>query len=179
MFGKGVELFFLIQFGILVRELNRLLGVRFQPGYASNDTPIGRSLEGVLRFHNSGECERRDFELARLTLFVKDLQEIEASNHDLFHDFKKKLKRDSSSDKFFGLRFEINIAASLIRTGSGLLSQSLNHQIFVLIIRHLLLSAVVFVSNKKREKPILLIRLALALVRNQGRNIAILLQHSS
>jgi hypothetical protein len=71
-------------------------------------------LEGVLRFHKSREYERRDFELARLTLFVKNLQEIETSKHDLFLGFKKKLKRVRSPDGFFGLSFEINTAASLI-----------------------------------------------------------------
>jgi hypothetical protein len=107
---------FLFRVAGLVTELNRLLGTRFIPGNPSNDTPLGRSLAGLFQLQNSEQYELRDFELLRLTLFAKHLQEFETSRPDLLHHFKRELKRASrSSDGFFGIRFEVNIATSLIR----------------------------------------------------------------
>lgn len=69
---------FMLQFGGLVSEINRLLNFRFLPGSISNATPIGHSLIEILESQNRGEYQYRDFQLARLSIFVKNLKEIEA-----------------------------------------------------------------------------------------------------
>lgn len=106
---------FMLQFGSLVVEINRLLKTCFLPGRPSNATPIGRSLIKILESHNKGDYQDRDFQLARLTIFVKNLKEIEAKKPGLINYFRKEIKKGGSADNFFGVRFEINIAASLIR----------------------------------------------------------------
>jgi hypothetical protein len=106
---------FLNQLTGLVIELNRLLGTRFIPGHPSNDSAIGKSVLGIYRLHNAGNFEHRDYEILKLTFFVKHLKEIEVSKPELLRYFKKELRRTGSTDSFFGLRFEVNIAASLIR----------------------------------------------------------------
>lgn len=106
---------FMLQFGSLVVEINRLLKIKFMPSRPSNATPIGRLLIKILESHNKGDYQDRDLQLARLTIFVKNLKEIEAKKPQLINHFRKEIKKAGSTDNFFGVRFEINIAASLIR----------------------------------------------------------------
>jgi len=79
------------------------------------DTPLGSTLIGIFTFHNAGRYADRDFELLKLELFLKHLREIETADRDLLHIYKKEIKRAGSKDNFYGIRFEVNIAASLLR----------------------------------------------------------------
>ena len=96
-------------------ELNRLLGTRFVPGHLSNETPLARSLSQILVFHNQRNYEHRQHELTRLQFFVKHLRELETHDSKLLRHFKREIRRAGSNDSFFGVRFEVNIAASLVR----------------------------------------------------------------
>ena len=115
--ASGDPLEFLMRLGSQVLEINRMLGTRYVPGHACMDTPIGRDLAGMLEHHNEGRYDLRDFELLRLAMLVKSLKEIEASRPDLLQHYKRELKRSSSSIGYYGIRFELNIAASLTRRG--------------------------------------------------------------
>ena len=55
--------------------------------------------------------------LAKLNLFVKHLQEIEEYSEVMFKQFMRKMNAAKTVGAYIGLRFEINIAASLIRKG--------------------------------------------------------------
>ena len=101
-------------------ELNRMLGLRFiwdEDGYKSvgSRTPIGESILMAGIFHNKGDYSRRNVEIAKLSMLVKHLRTIEKYDQRLLDTFKKKL-RDTSKNwgTYFGVRLEINIAASLI-----------------------------------------------------------------
>jgi hypothetical protein len=48
-------------------------------------------------------------------LFAKNLREIYEFDKSLYRDYKKIIKRSQNIDNFFGIRFEINITAKLIR----------------------------------------------------------------
>ncbi len=96
-------------------ELNRLLGTRFVPGHPSMDSPLGMSLIEIFNLHNAGNYIGRDLQLLRLEFLLKHLKEIEAASPKLLRKFKREIWRAGSTDGFFGIRFEVNIAASLIR----------------------------------------------------------------
>jgi hypothetical protein len=49
-------------------------------------------------------------------MFLKHLKEIEENNSDLLDDFREELKKEDY-DNYYGTRFEIDIAASLLRKG--------------------------------------------------------------
>lgn len=106
---------FLERLSNIALQFNRILGTRFVPGHWSMETPLGSSLTGIFTFHNAGRYADRDFELLKLELFLKHLLEIEAADRDLLHIYKKEIKRAGSTDSFYGIRFEVNIAASLLR----------------------------------------------------------------
>jgi len=113
--GNPIE--FIMRLGGQVLEINRMLGTKYVPGHACMDTPIARDLVRMLDHHNLGRYDLRDFELLRLAMLVKNLREIEAGRPDLLMHYKRELRRSSSSEGYYGVRFEINIAASLSRHG--------------------------------------------------------------
>ncbi len=81
-------------------------------------TPIGEFIMMVGIFHNRRDYAQRNVEIAKLIMLVKHLQTIEKHDKELLKTFKRKL-RDTSKNwgTYFGLRMEINIAASLIQKG--------------------------------------------------------------
>jgi len=103
-----------------VSELNRMLGLRFVwdgHGYASKGsrTPVGESILMAGIFHNKGDYSQRNVEIAKLIILVKHLQTIERYGQGLLNTFKK-IIHDTSKNwgTYFGVRLEINLAASLI-----------------------------------------------------------------
>jgi len=106
---------FISLFSALNIELCNLLGYRFTPNNHSMETVVGKNMQNILILHNSGDYKKRDLELCRMSMLVKHLKEINERDTQLFQLFKKELRRTDTSDGFFGTRFEINIAASLIR----------------------------------------------------------------
>ncbi len=106
---------FMIRYGSLVIELNKLLGMRFINGNVSSKSLIGQSLKRIIEYHNQGEYLRRDYEFSKMTMLVKHLKEIAKYDINLLNAFKKQIHRSGTRDKYFGVRFKINIAASLIR----------------------------------------------------------------
>ncbi len=106
---------FVLQFGSLVIEINRLLRTRLTPGNPNDETPIGHVLKLILDCNNQGRFFDRDIQLARLSIFVKNLQEIEVKKPYLITHFRKEIRRTGNTDSFYGVRFEVNVAASLIR----------------------------------------------------------------
>lgn len=108
-----------------VAELNRMLGLRFVwdgYGYTSVGarTPIGESILMAGIFHNKGDYSQRNVEIAKLSMLAKHLKTIEKYDNGLLDTFKK-IVRDTSKNwgTYFGVRLEINIAASLIEKKVG------------------------------------------------------------
>lgn len=104
---------FLLMFGGTGAELGRILGTRYVPGSPDMLTPLGRSLRGVLTHNNQGRYRERDYELLKLQFFIHQLKRLEVSCPKLLKYYAKQFRRAGSSDGFFGLRFEVNIASSL------------------------------------------------------------------
>lgn len=108
---------FLILHAGTIIELNRLLGTRFVPGHPSNDTPLGRSVAAIFIYHNRRELAQRDFELLKLQFLVQHLKRLEQARPELLRYYRRKLREARNNDAFFGLRYEVNIASSLIKKG--------------------------------------------------------------
>jgi len=99
----------------LAMEIGRLLGGKFIPGHPMMQTPIGQTLVNVFQLHNSGRQLEAHHELLRLEFFLKHLNDLENGNPEALNVFKKEIWRAGPTDGFFGIRFEVNIAASLAR----------------------------------------------------------------
>lgn len=108
---------FLIKYSAVVLELNRLLGTRFVPDHPSNKTPLGESVYGILAHHNAGNYSHRDYELQKTAFLIQNLKELEENRPDLLSAYKNVLRKTGSSDSFFGARFEISSASSLVMKG--------------------------------------------------------------
>ena len=108
---------FLLEFSQLNLELHSLLGYRFIPGNVAMETPVGETLSRILRYNNEARIPDRDLEMRKLSMFCRHLQIVRESRPELFRCYRKRLRSQDSSDSFFGARFEVNIAASLIRKG--------------------------------------------------------------
>lgn len=101
-----------------VAELGRLLGIRLINGGSTAQHPVRQCVGRVLEFHNKCDYAGRDYENAILSLLVKNLREIEGYDKALLNVFRKALIR-SNNDTYFGIRFEVSTAASLIRSGTS------------------------------------------------------------
>jgi hypothetical protein len=111
----GLMINFILKFGKINTEIGRLLRYRFLPGKHAYDTVIGKLLKRILEYHNSGKYQKRDRELGRMFMLIKHLRSIENYDDSLLKCFRKEIKRADTTDGFYGTRFEINIAASLIQ----------------------------------------------------------------
>jgi hypothetical protein len=105
---------FMIQYGSMVSELSRLTGLRFINTPIRSKKPIERSVKRILYLHNKRNFQERDLLLAKLVFLVKNLQKIEKSDIVLFNKLKKQLLKSINENEYFGSRFEISVAASLI-----------------------------------------------------------------
>jgi hypothetical protein len=95
-------------------ELTRLLGRDLIERASSSQPPIRQAIRSVLDFHKKKDYAQRDYVNTTLALLVKNLREIEAHDKSLLTQFRKVL-RTANEDTYFGARFEISVAASLVR----------------------------------------------------------------
>jgi len=108
---------FMVRFGSVAAELNRLLRMRFSSGVGSK-SPIGRSLAAILYYQNQGDYIQSNCELGKMTLLANQLKEIERYDPDLLKVFRGKIRKSVRRDQFFGVRLEVNIAVTLFRSGA-------------------------------------------------------------
>lgn len=106
---------FLLKFGGVVVELNRLLGMRFIPQNPNDKSLLGLTLRNILEHHRKGEYFGRDLLFVKVLMMIKDLQEIEKYDSKLLVYFKRKMHESRSRDRYIGTRFEIHVASSLIK----------------------------------------------------------------
>ena len=123
------EEFVLIEnFPELVRELQSLAGIKIVDGeiYFWNGAlhvrgrirkkqPLCEFIELVIEHHNSGQIELRQYGLCRLAIIVSDLRLLKTASA-LLGFFRKRLK-GSSGNEYWGWRFELDIATTLLKAG--------------------------------------------------------------
>jgi hypothetical protein len=104
-------------YGRVVTALAHYLGLRFTPDHPDLGSPVGRSVRAVTEHHFAGRVAERDLELFRLAFLAQDLHRIATNRPDIHKTFRKRVKRARTDDNFYGLRFEIKIASTLIKHG--------------------------------------------------------------
>src|SRR3990167_458990 len=93
-----------------VVELSRLLDMHFLwdgYGYSSigAETLVGKSVVGVMDYHNQGNYDYRDVEIAKLGLLVQQLQRVEIYSKKLLKRFKDEIYKTSHNwETYFGVR---------------------------------------------------------------------------
>lgn len=106
---------FMMSLGAVTTELSRLLGLRFLPGRASNETPIGKTMANLIPLLNTGRSSVAELELLRIAFLVRNLQMMEKTHPFLIQHFRKEFRRAGSTDSYYGLRFEVAVAVDFIR----------------------------------------------------------------
>ena len=99
-----------------ITDLKRLFGKQFIDGTSFAQHPIRQSIKRVLMFHEAGDYANRDYENSSISLLVKNLKEISSYDKKLFKVFRPALQ-SCNNDTYFGIRFEVSMAASLVRNG--------------------------------------------------------------
>ena len=112
--GEPLERF-LPAFAAVASGVSRLLDMKFVPGSPDQSTFIGTALQSILQLNNEGKLAARDVQLNRMAMLAKHLKEVADANPSLFDDFRERLRAVANLDEFFGVRFELNIAATLCR----------------------------------------------------------------
>lgn len=98
-----------------VADLRRLLGKTVIDGRPFAAHPIRQSIAQILTYHNNGDYAGRDYENSSISMLVKNLKEIEGHDEKLLKVFRRALQ-SCNNDTYFGVRFEVSMAASLVRS---------------------------------------------------------------
>lgn len=109
-------------------QLSNLFEYKFIPNKRGNSTFIGNALRQILSQNNSGNLRARDFELNRLIFLIKHLENLKRNDLQLFKDYIKELKKQDGQDPYWGSRFEICIASSLIDKNISFRKDFRNHE---------------------------------------------------
>jgi len=97
-----------------VIQLKRLLGNNLVVGKSQSAHPIRQSITRVIQFHNADDYRCRDHENASISLLAENLDEVERHDKHLFKLLRRSLLH-CNHDTYYGIRFEISVAAKLIR----------------------------------------------------------------
>lgn len=106
---------FILQYISITEELSSLLNFPVIEGNNYSRTYLGQRLKWIMIFNDSAEFIERDAEMLKVALLTKHLKEVKQYNEDIFSQFKRSIKRCMKAADFYGLRMEINTAASLAR----------------------------------------------------------------
>lgn len=107
-----MSLNFLLNFSSIVSELARLTKLRF---VGDKKAILNNDLNMILDYQNRGDIALRDYQLAKIQFLVQDLQTIERYSPDLLSYFRRQLRKNPYKNEYIGIRFEIKVAASLIK----------------------------------------------------------------
>ncbi len=99
----------------LVKEnLSRILRINLS-GKDRGSSIIYKSICGIERQWSQGRRNESEVNLTKLAYFCKHLGEIEGHSMDMLRQFRQGFRRAITSSQFHGLRFEVYVAASLLR----------------------------------------------------------------
>lgn len=99
-------------------QLSSLLGITIVPSARNSfiEERLLRDVNHIKNLHDQGRHAGRDYHINRLAIFAKHLSEVRSADKELFNAFKSEL-RSASAEDYFGLRLEVDTAASLYRKG--------------------------------------------------------------
>lgn len=97
-----------------IADLKGILGKQLIEGPSFAKHPIRQSINRVLTYHGSGDYANRDYANSSISLLAKNLKKIENQDRKLLRVFRRALQA-CNDDTYFGVRFEVSMAASLIQ----------------------------------------------------------------
>jgi len=96
-------------------QLSELLNMRF--GSAGKPHPISTSTQRIFAYHNKHDYEQRDLEIGKVCMLTMHLRDIQTHDSELLAHFRKRAHRVRNWEEYFGWRMEVNVAATLSRSG--------------------------------------------------------------
>lgn len=100
----------------VANALSALLATDFS-SHRFKSLPHSRRINNLAANYFLGDEASAWQELTLLQYFQKHLRELEVARPDLLQVFRRELRRAKLESQFFGLRFEVYVAASMIRKG--------------------------------------------------------------
>lgn len=107
---------YLIKANSVANALSALLATDFLSDRFKS-LPHSRRISNLAANYFLGDEASAWQELSMLQYFEKHLREIEVARPDLLQLFRREFRRAKLESQYFGLRFEVYVAASLIRKG--------------------------------------------------------------
>jgi hypothetical protein len=107
---------------ITILELMDLLGIppvsKDPVAHAAfRRTPVGQTVDRIHYWQEQGEHDYSEWEMAKAWRLVQELKRIDRHDRALADDFAADLRRRSTYDQYYGIRCEINVAATLVERG--------------------------------------------------------------
>ena len=96
-----------------IQGLNRVLGTSYVVGKDRLRGPIGKMIAKVRQYHLEGNRYARDWEAFRIGIFAMQMEKMSKTNPAVFSSFRRKVRKISTNE-YFGYRFEVQIAMTLI-----------------------------------------------------------------
>jgi hypothetical protein len=106
---------FFVEYHQVGVALGHMLGMRFGTNRPNAATPVGKDLLAAMANHDAGRFAERDYALYRLAFFARHLHEVQLKRPELFRIFRRRIKKSRSDEEFYGIRFEIKMASTLVR----------------------------------------------------------------
>lgn len=100
-----------------LRDLTSHLGKDFNTPGRWRQHPIGQLIRDVREYHFGNEVRNRELVLTQLRMLRKHLTEVRAYDPAMHDGFRRRILKASNLDAYEGIRFEVDIAASLSRNG--------------------------------------------------------------
>jgi len=104
----------MVHYGDLRHDLIKLLGDEI----ANSSPPIKESITKIIELQNNQKEWTSIIELSKMKLFAHHLKLIskydDKNNTQILNSFKKLLKKITDRNRYYGLRYEVDVAATLI-----------------------------------------------------------------
>lgn len=101
-----------VEIGLICKKINDVFGYRFTPGTCDMNNQLGNDINFLVVTAGKYEFEYQMC-LNKLYLLLKHLDDVKTFNEGYYKYFVNKLKRNCNNDEYFGVRFELCIAARL------------------------------------------------------------------
>lgn len=114
---------FLLSYKYATGKISDFFNYKIFPSHPDNFTHIGALLNQIIDYHNKGEILYRNMELNRILFLIQHLEIIKEHDSSLLKYFIRELKKQGTQDVFWGVRFELGTAVSLINKNIPFLKQ--------------------------------------------------------
>lgn len=99
----------------LTEKLKNLFGLQVVPWNERYDSHISEDVKVAMKALTSNDMVTYRYMVAKVQFLCTHLDEVRSHDEKLFKHFRNNMKKNYNNSNYYGIRFEMEIAASLIR----------------------------------------------------------------